>query len=207
MGLSVFGARRVEDPVKLRLSHLFYIKWKETLVVGRVTQNILRLSGTPFLVASYLHGPSWLPDHTAFSGAICRKASRSSWLFQISGGLLLHLWVVCVCLPAHSGTLFLWLIDSFGHDLSQFLFPGFLPAEEMIVGSHPSALVAREERISLSYGPGPTAHTPVLQRLILFWLLSLPNTETFLLPSSGSHQVGCVIRRRWCRVLGWPGML
>lgn len=59
----------------------------------------------------------------------------------------LLLGAVCVCLPAHSGTLLLWLIDLFGRDLSQFLFPGFLPAEEMVLRSHPSALVAREERI------------------------------------------------------------
>lgn len=70
------------------------------------------------------------------------------------------------------------MIDLFGRDLSQFLFPGFLPAEEMILRSHPSALVATEERISLSCGPGPTAQTPVLQRLVLFWLVSPPAAET-----------------------------
>ena len=58
-------------------------------------------------------------------------------------------------------------------------FPGFWPAEEMIPGSHPSALVATEERISLSYGPGPAAQTPVLQRRVMSWLVSLPDAETF----------------------------
>lgn len=106
-----------------------------------------------------------------------------------------------MCSPAHSGTLLVGLIDLFGHDLSQFLFPGFVPAEEMILRSHPSALVAAEERISLFYGPGPTAQTPVLQRLIMFWLVSLPDAEALLHPSSGSHQVGRETRRRRCRVL------
>lgn len=77
----------------------------------------------------------------------------------------------------------------------------------MILGSHPSALVAREERISLSYGPGPTAQTPVLQRLILFCVVSLPDAETFLHPSSGNHHVGCETRRRRWGVLGWLRML
>lgn len=80
---------------------------------------------------------------------------------------------------AYSGTLLVCLIDLFGRDLSQFLFPGFLPAEEMSLRFHPSAPVATEERISLFCGPGPTAQTPVVQRPILFWLVSLPAAETF----------------------------
>lgn len=85
----------------------------------------------------------------------------------------------CACPFAHSGALSVRLIDLFGRDLSQFLFPGLLPAEEMILGSHPSALVAREERISLFCGSGPTVRTPVLRRLVLFCVVSLPAAETF----------------------------
>lgn len=44
-----------------------FVKWKETLVVGRVTSDILHLLDTPLLVASYLHGPSGSPDHTGLS--------------------------------------------------------------------------------------------------------------------------------------------
>lgn len=64
---SLFEARRVEDPLHLRLSPLFCVKWKETLVVGRVTLDIPHLLDTPLLVASYLHGPSGSPDHSGLS--------------------------------------------------------------------------------------------------------------------------------------------
>ena len=114
---------------------------------------------------------------SGFPGAPCRKAPRRRWPLPVrvrspppfAGDVRVH----------HSGALSVRLIDLFGRDLSQFLFPGLLPAEEMILRSHPSALVAREERISLFCGSGPTARTPVLRRLVLFCVVSLPAAETF----------------------------
>ena len=101
------------------------------------------------------------------------------------------------------------MIDLFGRDLPQFLFPGLLPAEEMILGFHPSALVAREERISLFCGSGPTARTPVLRRLVLFCVVLLPAAETFYILlleviklDERQEEVGEGPRLTWAGLLG-----
>lgn len=67
MEFSLFGAQRVEDPLHLKLSPSFCVKWKETLVVGRVTPDIPHLPDTPLLLASCLPGPSGSPDRTGLS--------------------------------------------------------------------------------------------------------------------------------------------
>ena len=115
----------------------------------------------------------------------------------------------CACPLAHSGALSVRLIDLFGRDLSQFLFPGLLPAEEMILRSHPSALVAREERISLFCGSGPTARTPVLRRLVLFCVVSLPAAEMFYILvleviklDKRQEEAGAGPRLTWAALLG-----
>lgn len=115
----------------------------------------------------------------------------------------------CACPLAHSGALSVQLIDLFGRDLPQFLFPGLLPAEEMILGFHPSALVAREERISLFCGSGPTARTPVLRRLVLFCVVLLPAAETFYILlleviklDERQEEVGEGPRLTWAGLLG-----
>lgn len=117
-------------------------------------------------------------DHVGLSRGPVQEGSPEKMAPAHQGSLSSSFRRRCACPLAHSGALSVQLIDLFGRDLSQFLFPGLLPAEEMILGSHPSALVAREERISLFCGSGPTARTPVLRRLILFCVVSLPAAET-----------------------------
>lgn len=145
---------------------------------------------------------------SGFLGAPCRKAAWRRWPLHVRVHSLLLSWAVCVSACTLRGLL-VRLIDLFGRDLSQFLFPGLLPAEEMILGSHPSALVAREERISLFCGSGPTARTPVLRRLVLFCVVLLPAAETFYILlleviklDERQEEVGEGPRLTWACLLG-----